>query len=248
MTKRDRMMLGVVGVLALCAAFFFLAVKPKQAELAALEDRRAAAQERVDRALASLHRAEAARAAFRRDSATLALLGKAVPADDDTPSLLYQVHKAARQAGIGFDAVVIGQGAAGASAPATPATPGAGTPTTPGATPGPDGLSALPLKVTFRGDFFDIDRFLGIVHGFARRRAGRLDIEGRLLTVDAVSITRKGGSLQAEVVTSAYLAPQGPAAAGAAGAAGAGPAAAAPATTTPDAAPPAPTAPTGATS
>ncbi len=235
MTKRDRIVLSVVALVALVGGFFFLAVKPKQAELARLDGEVGQAQARIDGALADLRGAQAAKVAYKRDTRQLALMGKAVPADDDVPSLLYQVHKAARKAGIGFESVTVGEGAtpAPAAAAAAAGTTGAAAApaaeTTPGTQPGADGLSTLPLKVKFSGAFFKLDRFLGILHGFANQSGERLDVAGRLLTVESVAIkpAQKGLGLEAEVVANAYVSPAQPAgAAGAAGATGATPAAA----------------------
>ncbi len=221
MTTRDRIVLGVVTVAAVLAGFFFLVLKPKTQELAAAQDRQVKAQQRIDVALADLRDSERARAAFKRDRATLALLGKAVPADDDVPSLLYQVHKAARQAGIDFSSVTVGEGAGGGAPGAT----GAATAGPPGTTAGTNGLAVLPLKVTFAGEFFRLDRFLGLLHGFARSRDGALDVSGRLLTVDGVTLKPDESGLTAEVVANAYVSPAAEDAPGATpGAAGAAPA------------------------
>ncbi len=203
MTTRDRIVLGVVTVAAVLAGFFFLVLKPKTQELAAAQDRQVKAQQRIDVALADLRDSERARAAFKRDRATLALLGKAVPADDDVPSLLYQVHKAARQAGIDFSSVTVGEGAAGGA----PGAAGSAASGPPGTTAGTNGLAVLPLKVTFEGEFFRLDRFLGLLHGFARSRDGALDVSGRLLTVDGVTLKPDESGLTAEVVANAYVSP-----------------------------------------
>ncbi len=231
MTRRDRTVLVVLATVAIVAGFWFAVLKPQQAELGALDARAAKAEQRRDVALADLASAAQARVAYRRDSATLALLGKAVPADDDTPSLLYQLHRAARRAGVSFESVDVGGGAAGAPAAAPAAGAGAaGAPapeTTPGTSPGPEGLSLLPVKVVFRGSFFELDRFLRTVHRFARVRGERVDVSGRLLTIDGVALTPASDGLpelKAEIVANAYVAPAGaatpaPASTGAAAAA-----------------------------
>lgn len=217
MTKRDRIVVGVVALAALCAGFFFLVVKPKQAELAQLDGRAQQAQTRRGVALADLAGAQAARVAYRRDVSTLALMGKAVPADDDVPSLLYQLHNAARQAGVQFQTVDVGGGSASSSA--TPVGPGS---LPPGAVAGSNGLAMLPIKVTFAGDFARLGHFLSLVHGFARKSGDGLNVEGRLLTIDGVSLTPSPNGLprlNAEVVTNAYIASPTPGTPGATGAA-----------------------------
>lgn len=220
MTKRDRIVLGVIALVVVFAGFFFLAVKPKRAELAQLSSRAAQATARRDAALADLASAQTARVAYGRDVTTLALMGKAVPASDDVPSLLYQLQKAARAARVQFQTVEVGGGASGSTTPSAAAGSGGAGALPPGAVAGPNGLAMLPVKVTFSGDFFRLERFLSLVHGFARRTGNGLNVEGRLLTVDSVSLvpSQQGlPQLTANIVTNAYIAapPPGPAGTGA---------------------------------
>ena len=232
MTKRDRIMLAVIAAIAIAGGYFMLVLKPIKADLAALDEQRTQAEQRRDTALADLNAASTAREAYRRDTATLALLGKAVPSDDGVPSLLYQMQSAARRANVKFDAVRVGEGSgsagasssgsssssssgssssssSGSAAPST-GTPAAGATTLPGVSPGPEGLSVLPLKITFRGSFFRLERFLDQVHRFAKLNGERVDISGRLLTIDNVSLTPGSAGLpelKAEISATAYVAP-----------------------------------------
>ena len=49
------------------------------------------------------------------------LLGKAVPADEDTSSLIVQIDEIAKESGVDFRALTLDQGAGAAAAPAAPA-------------------------------------------------------------------------------------------------------------------------------
>jgi Tfp pilus assembly protein PilO len=212
-TQRDRIMLAAIAVVAVLGGFYMAVLKPIRADLAELDEQRAQAEQRRDTALADLNAATTARAAYRRDTATLALLGKAVPTDDGVPSLLYQVEGAARKAGVDFDNVKVGEGSsAPAAAPAgDPAAAGAAVPeTTPGTSAGPEGLQVLPLKISFQGQFFKLEKFLSEVHKFARVDGERVDIEGRLLTIEGVKLTPGPDglpTLTAEIEAKAYVAP-----------------------------------------
>jgi Tfp pilus assembly protein PilO len=230
MTQRDRIVLAVVAVLAIIGGFYMTVVKPTRAELATLGEQRDQAVQRRDTARAALAAGAQAREAYRRDTQTLALLGKAVPGDDGVPSLIYQVEGAARAAGVRFASVNVGGGEAGA-APAAGADAGA----VPGTTPGPVGLQALPLQIRFEGTFFRLERFLAAVHRFARVDGDQLDVRGRLVTIDNVAL--KPGDkglprLTAEITATAYVAPD-EAAAAAAGAKAGAPATAATTASTP---------------
>ena len=91
MTTRDRNILVVIGGLAVLAAFWFLAIKPKRAEVQTLTGQIATQQSRLATAQATVSSGLAAKAAYPKDYAAVAQLGKALPADDDLPSLLYQL-------------------------------------------------------------------------------------------------------------------------------------------------------------
>jgi Tfp pilus assembly protein PilO len=210
-TKRDRIVLAVLAAVAVTAGFYMTVLKPVRADLAELDEQRSQAEQRRDTALADLNAATTARAAYRRDTSTLALLGKAVPADDGVPSLLYQVEGAARKAGVKFATVNVGEGAS-AAAPAAPGAAGSGAAAdpTPGTAEGPEGLRALPLKITFEGRFFRLEKFLSQVHRFARVDGERVDIKGRLLTIEGVSLAPSADGLpglKAEIMAKAYVAP-----------------------------------------
>jgi Tfp pilus assembly protein PilO len=224
MTQRDRIVIAVVAVLAVFGGFYMTVVKPTRADLAKLGEERDQAVQRRDNARSALAAGAQAREAYRRDTATLAMVGKAVPGDDGVPSLLYQVEGAARRAGVRFASVALSGGTGEQAAGA------------PGATPGPEGLQALPLQVRFEGSFFRLERFLANVHRFAKVDGEKLNVRGRLVTIDNIALAPgpKGlPNLSAEITATAYVAPDEDAAAtngAAAGAAGAATTASTPAT------------------
>lgn len=202
MTQRDRIVLAVVAVIGVVAGFYLGVLKPNQTEVQDLDTQIAAAEQRRDTAMADLQSASVARKQYEQDQRTLAVLGKAVPADDGVPSLLYQLNNVARKAGVDFDSVDVGTGAAGTGT--------AGASSTPGTTAGTNGLSLLPLTIKFEGSFFELDRFLRGVHRLAEISDERVDVRGRLLTVDGVALTPAASglpNLEASVTATAYVAP-----------------------------------------
>lgn len=264
MTARDRLVLVLVCALAICGAGWFMLVKPERQEAAKLAGEVAAEQTRLSGAQAAVAAAEAARARYATDYATVARLGKAIPADDDVASLVFQLEATADAHHVDFRAVK-SSAAGGAAAPpvATPAEqvasanaagegtkaqddPAAGTPATqaaaasaPAGTPvGVAGLPTLPFSFTFDGSYKNMRSFLGALDDLTVVKKGDLVIRGRLLTIDSVSLkeSREGFPLvQAEVQATAYLVP--PTEGLTAGATPQGPAAATPAAASP--APPA---------
>lgn len=123
MTPRDRMVLAVVAVVAAFAGAWFLVLSPKRAEIKAAQTKVEAAQKRLDAARVTVTQAQQAKADYDSDYAAVARLGKAVPVDDNVPSLVYQLQSAARGSKVGFRSLKLnGTGAAAASTPApTPA-------------------------------------------------------------------------------------------------------------------------------
>lgn len=136
MTRRDTYIIAVVAVLGAVGAFWFLALSPKREKLSALEKDVAEARQTLE--LAKQEKVKFARdqIAFPRLYASLGRLGKAVPADQDVPSLLVQLNHAAAKANVNFHSVELRMAlaqkveeaaAASAASAAAPAAPAAGT-------------------------------------------------------------------------------------------------------------------------
>jgi hypothetical protein len=104
--------LGVVGLL------WMFALGPKRREAAKLGDAVAAQRQRLDTARAQVTASRAAQQRFGSDYATVVRLGKAVPDDDDVPSLVYQLDSAAGATGVDFRKLSLAQDAAAPSSAA----------------------------------------------------------------------------------------------------------------------------------
>jgi hypothetical protein len=128
MTARDRTIIFVLALVVIAGAAWFTAIKPRRAEATALTGQVAAAQQRLDAAQVALQAARQAQKTYAGDYAAIARLGKAVPVDDDVPSLLVQLQSAAKSSNIDFRSMTLDASAAAASAAKAPAV------TTPAAT------------------------------------------------------------------------------------------------------------------
>jgi hypothetical protein len=94
-----------------------------------------------------------------------------------------------------------------ASAPA-PATQAAAATLPPGAIVGSAGFPTMPFSFLFTGSFFDMENFLHDVHRFVRVDGKSVDVRGRLLSVDAFSLSASAGgfpNVQANITATAYL-------------------------------------------
>jgi uncharacterized iron-regulated membrane protein len=219
-TARDRTVLIVVGMLALLGGFWFLAIGPKRKEASDVTAQVLEAQQRLDTAQASAASAEAARKQYSTDYATVARLGKAVPVDDDMPSLVYQLSHTAKVNHVDFRAIKLtstasaptGAAAAVASATGSSSTPAATVTSAlpPGAVVGTAGFPTMPFSFDFTGSFFHMQRFLKAIDGLTAVKGKSINVKGRLLTVDGVGL--KAGpkgfpDVEATVAVTAYLLP-----------------------------------------
>jgi type IV pilus assembly PilO-like protein len=234
-TTRDRNVLLVVGALAALAAFWFLALAPKREDAQTVKDQIATARKKLDAAQTAAANAEAAQRRYTDDYATVARLGKAVPVQDEVPSLVYQLQSTASSNKIDFRSIQLeAQTAATTATPATQAanavaaangtTPNATNESTgtasatnaaaavlpPGAAVGPAGFPTMPFSFSFDGGFFDMQHFLHSIAGFTTTKGKQIAVRGRLLTVDGFALTasREGfPKVKASVRATAYLLP-----------------------------------------
>jgi Tfp pilus assembly protein PilO len=258
-SARDRITVSAVVALAALAGFWFLVLAPKREQVAAAGARLTAQQQRLDSARTVLANVQGAKRRYAADYAEIVRLAKAVPGDDDTASLLYELQSVANGAKVRFDSMKLTAATAGspasavASGSATAGTSGAGTgaaaptgtaaaatgaataPATqvgaaalpPGATVGTAGLATMPFSFVFEGRYLDMQRFLGNVDRFVAVRGDRIDVRGRLLALDGLSLTTtpdEHGLVKASISATAYVAPHDGAAGPAGPAAGATPA------------------------
>jgi len=231
-TARDRTVLMVVVVLAAMGAFWFLSLAPKRDEISVLNAKIAAAQNELDVAEEGARTAEQAKARYADDYATVARLGKAVPADDDVPSLLFQLETAARQSKVDFRSIRLeATGTEAATAVSTPAATaaavgnvekgGAGTTPVaateaaaavlpPGASIGSAGFPTMPFTFAFQGSFKKLEAFLDRLKRFTQVNGKTIRVRGRLLTINGVGLTAgpKGfPQMKAQIAATAYLLP-----------------------------------------
>lgn len=221
MTGRDRIVVMVVAAVALLGAFYFLAVSPKRAEVKAVDVKIAASQKRLDAARASVAEAQQAKRDYDTDYAAVARLGKAVPLDDNMPSLIYQLQSASNNAKVDFRSLKLNStGVAPAAAPVAPAaTAAAGTATgtskdsgaagasgssssssssstaTPAATPAPAtqlAAAALPPGASVGSAGFPTMPFTFIFDGSFFDMEHMLRDVNRFITVDGKSVSVRG--------------------------------------------------------
>lgn len=205
--ERSSVVLVVLAGVAIVAALWLLAIGPKRSESAKVRDDVSAQQQLLDESRSQLASYQTARKQFPGMLAELRSLDRAVPARGAISSLLRQVQRRADARDSELRLVAL---KAASAVPATGTT--APPPVTPGATVGPDGLSALPFTFEFTGRYFDLRDILQTIRRSVSVRRGDVKVSGRLLTIDGVSFTRSDPAsalTKAVVNATAYIAPDG---------------------------------------
>lgn len=211
MSPRLKLIVPVVVVLVAVAAFYKLALAPKFERASALQTQIEQSEAKLAEAKAQTLTLESVKANYSSDYATLASLGKAVPADDDMRSLLVQLNAAAKRSGVDFRTISLEAGQGAAAAPAStsaPATQTAAATLPPGAFVGAAGLPTMPFTFEFEGSFFEMSEFMARLERFVTSRGDGLEVKGRLLTIDGFSLvpSAKGfPSVTASIGATAYL-------------------------------------------
>jgi Tfp pilus assembly protein PilO len=205
---------------ALAIAFWVLLLSPKREEAAKLGTQIEQVEASLAEHEAEVTAAEEARKQFPVDYQKLVVLGKAVPAGDETASLLVQVSGISKRSGVQFkDISLSAEGGSGEAPAATPAPTGA-SPTEAaasllplGATVGPAGLAVMPYSLTFEGSFFQIADFIKGLDSMVKTRDDGVTVDGRLITVDSFSLSGGEGeagptsTLTAAFNVTTYLTP-----------------------------------------
>lgn len=217
MTQRDRLMLfGALGIAVLVAGWF-LVLTPRRDEAASLAEQVATQRQASETALADVAAGLAARREFGRYYATVARLGTAVPDNDNLPSLLFQVERAAQASQIDFRSLKVGQGSGAAAPaptppvdPAAPATQATTATLPPGAAVGPAGFPTMPFSFEFDGDFSRLSNFVGRLERFLVVHNRKLAVRGRFMTIDGISLSAAAEGfphIMASVAATTYLLP-----------------------------------------
>ncbi len=213
MKANDRAILIGLALVGLAAAFYFLILAPKRDEASELEAQQLALQAEVAQAEQEAADGQMAKKDFATNYRELITLGKAVPVDADTPSLLTQLETLSVRAGIDFRSIALSSGSGATAAP--PTDPAAATEasaaTLPiGATVGPAGLPVMPYELQFEGGFFEIADFFGRVDDMVTADGEATNVNGRLLTIDGFTFSPGPTGLPhltATVSATSYLAP-----------------------------------------
>jgi type II secretory pathway pseudopilin PulG len=216
MSTRDRTILVVIALAAAVIGPWLLIVQPKRDQAAKVQTQINSVQSQLASVRSELAAGTQARAAFASSYTSLVRLGEAVPTDDNTPSLIYQVQAAAKASKVDFQSLTFNAGQGGtaptsstSSKPSTSSTDVSSTALPPGATIGPAGFPIEPFTFTFQGSFFHLADFLGRLQRFVVANNQNVWVSGRLMSLNAITLGQASGSPQVTATISAttYLLP-----------------------------------------
>jgi Tfp pilus assembly protein PilO len=216
MGSSNRLIVLILVVAALAVGFWVLVLGPKRNEADDLASQVEQLQVSLAEAQSKATEASAARHQFPADYRQLVVLGKAVPANDDTSSLLVELSHISTRAKVKFQSIQLNGSGEEVAAPAT-STPTA--PVTPPATPaeasssavpaaatlppteaaasvmplgaaiGPAGLAVMPYNLAFSGDFFHVADFIQGIDSLVHTSGSEVAVDGRLVTLDGFALS-----------------------------------------------------------
>jgi type II secretory pathway pseudopilin PulG len=206
-STRDRTILGVICLIAAVVAPWLLVISPKRAQATKLQSQISNVQSQLSSVRGQLAQGEAARAHFASSYNTMVRLGEAVPTDDNTPSLIYELQSAAQKSRIAFQGLTFTPGPSTSSSSAGGA---AGASLPPGVTVGPAGFPVEPFTFTFGGSFFHLADFLGRLQSFVTATNKKVSVSGRLMALNAITLAPGSNGLSgitATINATTYLLP-----------------------------------------
>jgi Tfp pilus assembly protein PilO len=236
MKSSTQPIVAILLVVAAAIAFWTLALSPKRSEAEKLDTQIETLNASVATARSELAQATAARKTFPTAYHRLVELGQAVPATDETPSLLVELELLAAKSGVSFQTITLegsGEPASAAPAEATSTTADESASSTGtsaaevipateveasllplGASIGTAGLAVMPYSMDFSGSFFGIAKFIGKVDDLVESGKAKMLVDGRLLTINGFSLTSEASedgstNLQATFSVTTYLTPPG---------------------------------------
>jgi hypothetical protein len=180
-SARDRKLVLILAPLAAFALYWMVLLNPAMSRKADLQEPLAKAQTERDAAVARAAELESAKARYESDYREMVKLVRAIPQSVRVADLMRELSNAADGTGIEFNNITMGAPNTGAAA--------GGTDTQTVADTAPvDGLDAVPVQLTFTGEFFGLADLFHRVQRFVTMANHDLQIRGRLIKIDDLTL------------------------------------------------------------
>jgi type II secretory pathway pseudopilin PulG len=214
-TVRDRRVLAIVAVIIAVVAAWILVIQPKRDQASKLASQVSAAQRQLASARTRIAVADQDRSEYARNYEAVAALGEALPSDDETGSLIYELQSAATGAGVNFQSLVLDPAASAPAATTTSTSKSSASQAVtatlpPGAAVGPAGLPTLPFTFTFQGNFFHLANFMRRLERFVVATDKKVSVSGRLMSLNGIDLgagPRGFPQITATISATTYLVP-----------------------------------------
>ena len=182
MSNRDRLVLiGVIAV-AVVGVVWLMFVSPERKKASQAGAALATAEAQLQSAHSELASARSAQAKYAASYSTIVHLGKAVPTTQEVPSLINELAQASKQKKVEFASIA----STSSSGKGILATTG---PSAAEAAAAEGGFQQVPFTFIFDGTYSGLEQMLRRITSFtARTPAGALEVNGRLLTIQGVTL------------------------------------------------------------
>jgi Tfp pilus assembly protein PilO len=169
-----------LGLLIVAAVVYLGLISPKQARSAELDEQIAELESKIK---VATRPASTEKPRVEINVADIFRLAKAMPDREDMPGIILELNSIALSTGIKFVSIQ----------PGTPASRGS--------------YNAIPVTLTFEGNYYDLTDFLYRLRNLVTVRDGVLEASGRLYTLDALDMQEGEGGfpkILATLTVSAY--------------------------------------------
>ncbi len=178
MTRRERVLLIVVGTVGVLLLFYYYIYAPKQAEIRRLTDQLAAQTAQRDRMRATAAQITRLQEEYQRLSAFIAQIETRLPAQKETPALLVQLERLSRTVGVSLQSIRPSQLQAATAGQSQPQPAGGGQQAPPAA----PAYLRFPIAMTIQATYDETIRLMAALKDFPRMIAVRsLAIDPRTL-------------------------------------------------------------------
>lgn len=231
MSARDRMVLIVVAAVAVLGAAYLMVLSPERKKATEVQAKVETARTQLSEAQSKLASATEDERRYSAAYASIVSLGQAVPADQEVPSLVYELDHATAKDQVSFESITSGGSASGSSSSSSSSTSSASA----GASVASAGFQQLPFTFSFKGTYEQLYKLMGRLQGFTISMPdGSVQVRGRLLSIQGLTLASGGASggsssgpaggssedLTATVTATAYVLPPGQSLTGGASASG----------------------------
>jgi Tfp pilus assembly protein PilO len=196
LSSSNKLIIAMLAIVVVGVAFWMMLLSPKREEAAKLSDEVSQAQESLALHQGEMQQALAAQKNFPAEYQQLVVLGKAVPSDDETASLLVELNHLASRSGVKFQTLLLSSGGGESEAAAVAPSEENASPTEVaasllplGATVGPAGLAVMPYQLEFKGTFSQMANFIEGLDALVKTRNAAVDVTGRLITISGFKLT-----------------------------------------------------------